>query len=162
MKKLFTILFTSLVIFPAMAAFEPLTTPFGQGGMSSEQGMIYTTSSGMMHSANRAAGSLGSGSVFSVSGTPVSAGALSSSAYNFSTSSVKRGNLSAVSIHNDVYQNLNTYETASQGPRRKIKEPDDQAPIGQEDPTSPVGDAMIPLLLLAAAYGLFRKRQLQN
>lgn len=159
-KILLTILITSFVTFPAWGAFAPAAAD-----PTAQQGGIYTTSSGIMHSGrlNRGNNMLGAGSGLFNSGSSVSTGSMSFGMSNMS-SSVNRGNLSVVAIHNEVCQNLNINALGSmpQGPRRKIKEPEDQAPIGQEDPISPVGDAMIPLLLLAAAYGLFRKRQLQN
>ena len=145
--------------------FEPTATytPISSAALSSS----ITTSSSYTSSSFGVSTSLGSSFSSHSSSTvaPISVRTSDKTIRSFSTGGsheyiVPKGVGSFVTMHRDNVT-LNSYGSGVQPPRRSIAFPGEDyetPPTGELDPdfASPVGDVLLPLLLMAAAYAVVR------
>lgn len=168
MKKIVTYLLLTLASLSMASATEfPAATM--AIAPSNDVEMVYTTSSarinGGRYRGNASFGSTGGyrGNA-SFGGGSMAFTASTGSSLSFASVGMSRGNLSAAAIHQEISSSYNLNRNGGTPPaRRFIHEDDDDPPIGVEDPISPIGDALLPLLLLAVMYGIWtlRKRKAQ-
>ena len=144
--------------------FEPTATysPISSSGMTSNMGMSSSHSSSSFVVSTSLGSSFSSGSYSS--SAPISVRTSDKTFRSISTGGpfeyvLPKGVGSFVTMHRDNVT-LNSYGSGVQPPRRSIEFPEDYdtPPTGELDPefASPVGDVLLPMLLMVGIYALVR------